>query len=511
MAEPAGRGDAGVSVSRNIVANYLGQGISSLLALALVPVYIRYLGIEAYAIVGLFAVIQAWMVLLDLGMTPTLGREMARFSAGTVDRQTIHDLLRSLGTLYVGVAVLAAVGLTLAADWLASDWLRVETLPVETVAAGLSMLGIVVSLRFCEGLYRSGLMGLQQQVWVNVAGSLLAILRSIGAWAVLALVSPTLEAFFIWQGLISLLTLAVLARKLLTTLPVPPRAPQFSVPALVGIRRFAGGIFGVTLLALLLTQVDKLLLSRFLPLTEFGYYMLASTIVGVLYLASAPIGQAVAPMLVRLAESGDKVPLSNSYHAASQLVTVILAPAALLMALFPTGVMLAWSGDPNLAANTAPILAALALGTFINAQLQVPYQLQLAVGWTSLALKLNIIAVAVLIPALFWAVPRHGAMAAAVVWLLVNMLYLLVVMPRVHARILPGELWQWARSDFMMPALAALVACLPALALARAVALGRFEWLSVLAVTGVLAVAAAVLAADRVRPRALGLLRRVVR
>ena len=82
----------GASVRRNIVANYVGQAIASLLALALVPVYIGYLGIEAYAIVGLFAVIQAWMVLLDLGMTPTLGREMARFSAGTVDRQTIHDL-----------------------------------------------------------------------------------------------------------------------------------------------------------------------------------------------------------------------------------------------------------------------------------------------------------------------------------------------------------------------------------------------------------------------------------
>jgi O-antigen/teichoic acid export membrane protein len=501
----------GASVRRNIVANYVGQAIASLLALALVPVYIGYLGIEAYAIVGLFAVIQAWMVLLDLGMTPTLGREMARFSAGTVDRQTIHDLLRSLGTIYVAVAILAAVVLTLSADWLARDWLQVETLPVETVAAGLSMLGIVVSLRFCEGRYRSGLMGLQQQIWVNVVGSLLAVLRSIGAWAVLALVSPTVEAFFIWQGLVSLLTLAVLARRLLTTLPAPPAPARFSVPALVGIGRFAAGIFGVTLLALLLTQVDKLLLSRFLPLREFGYYMLASTIAGALYLVSAPIGQAVAPVLVRLAEGSDKSKLSNTYHDASQLVTVVLGPAALLMALFPTGLMLAWSGDAGLAANTAPILAALALGTYINAQLQVPYQLQLAVGWTSMALKLNLIAVIVLLPALFWAVPRYGPISAEVIWLLLNLMYLLVVMPRVHARVLPGELWQWVRADFLVPLLAALLACLPAVALTRVTSLGRLEWLTVLMVTGALAAAAALLAADRIRPRAFDILRRLLR
>ena len=57
-------------LKRNLIANYLGQGWTALMGLAFIPLYINYLGIEAYGLIGLFAVLQGWLVLLDLGMTP---------------------------------------------------------------------------------------------------------------------------------------------------------------------------------------------------------------------------------------------------------------------------------------------------------------------------------------------------------------------------------------------------------------------------------------------------------
>ena len=58
-----------------------------------IPLYIKYLGIEAYGLIGIFALLQAWLALLDMGMTPTLSREMARFTGGAHDAQSIRDLL----------------------------------------------------------------------------------------------------------------------------------------------------------------------------------------------------------------------------------------------------------------------------------------------------------------------------------------------------------------------------------------------------------------------------------
>ena len=72
-------------IKKNIIANYLGHGWRVLMGLAFIPLYIKYLGIETYGLIGIFAILQAWLGLLDMGMRPALGREMARFTGGAPD------------------------------------------------------------------------------------------------------------------------------------------------------------------------------------------------------------------------------------------------------------------------------------------------------------------------------------------------------------------------------------------------------------------------------------------
>ena len=122
----------------------------SLLWVAFIPLYIKYLGIEAYGLIGLFALLQAWLSLLDMGMTPTLGREMARYTGGGHTAESIRDLLRSIELIALVIAILISVGIFLAADWMASSWLKAEQLPVEVVAQAFVLMGLVTSIRFLE-------------------------------------------------------------------------------------------------------------------------------------------------------------------------------------------------------------------------------------------------------------------------------------------------------------------------------------------------------------------------
>jgi len=269
-------------LKKNIIANYLGQGWTAIMGLAFVPLYIEYLGMEAYGLIGLFAAMQAWLSLLDMGITPTLNREMALYSAGTHSPQSICNLLRSLEVICFSLAVFIAMGVWVASGYLASDWLQVEKLPIVVVTQAISVMAFVVALRFVEGIYRGSLFGLQRQVWFNGANVVLATLRHGGAMAVLLWVSPTIQAFFFWQALISLLAVVVFAASVHRTLPKPPTPPKFSREAIAGIWKFASGMLGITFLATLLTQVDKVLLSRLLTLESFGYYILATVVAGVL-------------------------------------------------------------------------------------------------------------------------------------------------------------------------------------------------------------------------------------
>ena len=238
-------------------------------------------------------------------------------------------------------------------------------------------------------------------------------------------------------------------------LPRAPASAVFSAEALLGVWRFASGMMGITLLAILLTQVDKILLSRLLSLEMFGYYTLAATIAGVLYLVITPVTTALFPRLVELVSRSDSGALVSVYHGGAQLVTMLTAPTALLLAFFAEGVLFAWSGDAGLALHAGPILSALALGTFLNGLMYMPYQLQLAHGWTTLALRVNTAAVLMLVPAVFWIVPRHGALGAAWVWIVLNAGYIVVGVHLMHHRIVPAEKWRWYFHDVGLPILGA--------------------------------------------------------
>ena len=231
-----------------------------------------------------------------------------------------------------------------AAGWLASEWLRAEKLSSGLVRTAISVMALVVAFRFVESIYRSALIGLQRQVRYNIANATLATVRSVGAIAVLAFVSPTITAFFLWQAFVSLFSIVVFAQAVHRSLPRAPVRARFSSAALLGIWRFATGMTGITLLAIALTQIDKLLLSRLLSLEAFGYYTLAAAVTSAIYIVVTPITTAVFPRMVELIARADRVRLAHTYHRAAQVVTLLTAPAALLLAIFGENVLLAWVG-----------------------------------------------------------------------------------------------------------------------------------------------------------------------
>ena len=60
------------------------------------PLYVRYLGIEAYGVVGLLGLLQGLASVLDLGLTTTVGREVARMSVVGAEAGRIRSTVRTL-------------------------------------------------------------------------------------------------------------------------------------------------------------------------------------------------------------------------------------------------------------------------------------------------------------------------------------------------------------------------------------------------------------------------------
>lgn len=449
-----------VSLRSNLVANYLGQGWTALMGLLFVPLYIHYLGLESYGLIGVFAVLQAGLTLLDLGMSPTLNRELARYTAGAHSPGSVGDLVRTFEFICAGLALVILVGATVAAGWIARTWLNASALSPERVTHVLMIMGVVAALRFQEGLYRAAILGFQRHVWLNLASASLATLRGVGAVLVLLCVETSIEVFFIWQAAISMLTVAILRWQLLRYMPTATRQARF-VPADFGESwHFAKGILLTTVLALVLTQIDKVLLSRLLSLEQFGVYAFATSIVGMLAQLIGPVTQSYSPKFAQLVASQDETTLVSSYHQAAQLMSIVLVPAGLTLGLYAEPLILAWSGNASLAVQAAPIVAMLALGTVLNSFMQVPYMLQLAYGWSMLSVRVNVLAVALIVPILLLLVPKYGAVGAAMAWGAVNCFYIAVGIHFMHRRLLVTEKWHWYVRDVLLPFSVAVVVAL---------------------------------------------------
>src|SRR2546430_8761870 len=227
------------------------------------------------------------------------------------------------------------------------------------VARAIALMGAVIALRFIEAIYVSSLVGLQRQQLEAAVTSTLATVRGVGAVAVLAWISPTITAYFLWQLGISIVTVAIFAVLVHHVLPRGARPSRFSWNPLLAIWRFAAGMTVITLLAILLTQIDKILMTRLLSLQAFGYYALAAVVANALGMVTAPISAAFYPRFTELATLGEDQPLRTLYHKGSQMVAVLTGSAAVILILFARKVLLLWTTKPRVTAHVAPLVPVL--------------------------------------------------------------------------------------------------------------------------------------------------------
>ena len=446
------------SIKRNLIATYVSQGWVALMGVAFAPLYIKFLGIEGYGLIGAFSVLYSLLVFFDFGVSPTLMREVSRFTAGTYSATEIRNLLRTAEVIAFTIAALVFVGLWFASDWLALHWFKASRLDPATVADAVKAMGLVAALRFVESIYRGSMTGLQRLTLLGGLNASAATLRGLGAVAILAFVSNTIGAFFLWQAVISVLSLVVLVSATYASLPPGDRPARPSVQAMRGVVGFASGMILITMLSLGLTQVDKLILTKLLPLSDFGRYSLAALVAVSLEMLAEPAFRAFGPRFSKLHAAEDEAGFTRLYHQAAQLVSIVAGSAAVVLIVFAKPFLALWTQDPHLAEQTSPLLQVLALGYLLNLCVWIPYLAQLAYRWTGLTIRVNAIALCVVVPLLLWIVPRYGAIGAAWVWTGLNATYFVVLVHFMHRRILKHEKWHWYAIDVFRPVASAAVA-----------------------------------------------------
>ena len=448
------------SIKKNIVANLVGKIWGAAIAILLIPQYIKYLGIESYGLVGFYGTLIGSMAILDLGLSTTLNRELAKYKPESRTAKDIRNLTFSLECIYWVIGVLICILIIVFAGLLSNQWIKVEHLSITVVKQSVMLMAAVIAFQWPISLYSGGLTGLEKQVLNNTITVIMTTIRAAGVIIILKYFSPTIQSFFLWQAVISFLYVLIMRVSLWKVMPSYHLRPAFSKQQIKIIWRFAAGMTGISFITFFLSQLDKIVLSKILPLSQFGYYTLAFTVATSITLIVSAFSITFFPRFSKLIASDHQEELKRLYHQACKLIAKIIFPICFVLIFFMRDILKTWTHNDDTVANTCLMAQILLIGSILNSLMVMPYNLLIASGWTKFTIYQNIIASIILVPLLFILTNKYGALGASFVWVLVNAGYVFISQPIMHKKLLKNELWKWYWNDTLLPMIPSLIVVL---------------------------------------------------
>lgn len=435
------------SLKKNAVANYIGQFYSIFIGVLILPLYLNILGSESYGLVGFFTMLSSWMMLLDIGLSPTLSREASVLKDSKSGLLEFKILLRNIEFIFYFFSFFSFILIFSFKDFIVQSWLNIITLNIHMVSNIIILMGLMFTIKWFVGLYQGIIIGFEEQVWLNKYKIFINTLKFVGAYLLIKYITNDIFIFFIYQFSISIIEYIVIRYKVYRYLPL---SDKFILPDLEPIKKigpFALSIAFTSGIWTVFTQFDKLLLSHYLSLSNYGFYTLVIVFSNVFIQMSNPINQAILPRLTKLCTDGNLKDMLQLYHISTQVIAVIMVSLTAIISYFSYEILYAWTGNIEASLWDTKILMWYTLGNGILAFLSLPYNLQYAFGNLKYHVRFNIIFPFFAIPIIYFSIEKYSVIGASMTWFGLQFISFIIWPKFVHTKFLNGNNFNWYVKD----------------------------------------------------------------
>lgn len=404
----------GDSLKGNIFANFLIRLWSVISNFIFVPLYIKFLGEEAYGLVTFFSTLQTIMNLLGMGLSKTLRREFASLGNSNRAKVTKYKLLRSVETVYYGIAALIICLCYFGSKLIVTKWLSVEQLSIDLVANTISLMGVSIAIQLITGMLQGCLFGLEKQVEADIIQFGWSFLRNVGVILLLWLFSIDLISFYLWYIFIDIIyciTLRIRVKLYLKNEEFQLKWRPNEIQNIKSIWKYALGLF---LISVCTIGFDKIIISKSFDLTTVGAYNTVVMLGNFSLIISTSVGIAVFSRFAILKSEGKIKDLNQLYCNTNKVVNICVGCLGGFIAVFSTEIVLFWTQSLEIA-NIVNIAAKyIIIGLTFQALQQISYEYMLSTGIVKVD---NLRAVITVLALLFFMpaqIKKSGFMGAAI-------------------------------------------------------------------------------------------------
>ncbi|ELZ10664.1 polysaccharide biosynthesis protein [Natrinema thermotolerans DSM 11552] len=360
----------------------------------------RLLSPDAYGEISVgLALLNVGVTVALVGCTQGVSRYIPRYDA-VEDRRGVW--ISGLLVTTVSSVCLSAV-LFLFADPIVSGLFETEAaVPL------VRLLAVAIPFVACFRIAVAGIRGHENTIYRTLTRNLLDPLLRIGLLTVLLLSGVGIVAAGVAYLGGAIVTLVVAHAFLSRLMPLRGRY-RTHVPELL---RFSAPLVVSTVISILLTRTDTLMLGYFRSSYEVGMYDAAYPIAGGLLVVLSAFGFLYLPLVSRLDDDGDRDAVDEIYATTTKWVYVVTFPAFLLLVVFPLDVIHLVFGTAY--TDAARVLPILATGFFLSAAAGRNRETLSALGSTTWIAVGNVVGLLLNIGINVALIPRYGAVGAAV-------------------------------------------------------------------------------------------------
>lgn len=417
---------------KNIIANVVGRFWSILSNFLFIPLYIHFLGFENFSIISFTLILTGIMAILDAGMTATLSREFAR---GDVSISSMKEIFSTLEKVYLAIVGVILFMLILFADFIANKWINVNS--DTDLSFIIRVVGFDIGFQMLLKFYMGGLLGAGQQVKANLYQILWGVCRN-ALIVVVIYIYPTLNMFVFWQAfstiLFTLIFRVVLTKAIFSDIFLLNSI--FKIKRLKDIGSFALGMLLISIVSAISTQLDKMIISKMLPISELGYYTISISIAMGLVVIVNPLATASLPKFTNLFSTDRISEAKRLFLNLNTLTSLVIVSILSMLVIFSRELIWIWTGDVSIAKNSSLILSIIAFGYAALAISLLPNNICIANAYTKYNNYLGIFSVLVTIPGYLMLVKSSGVVGAALIFSIVQVLVAIIFMILVNKKYL---------------------------------------------------------------------------
>ena len=409
---------------KNLIVAVFNSLWSAIIAFSLIPIYVKFLGIETFGIISLYTTLNVFLQIFDFGIYPTIIRETAQnFKKDSIS--TFEKTIQTFLFVNIFMSIIFLIVAISFSDLLAQNWLNKTSIPQETVSNCILLIGILIACRWPILVFQGLLYGSDNAVYGFIINIIMVTFNAVGSIIILLFFSTDIEHFFVWQilsGVIYTIIIFILCKR-------KTKLFFWGKISLTDIKNgwsLTSPLWLVTASGILFSTSDKLLLSNLLSLDKYGIYMLAISSATILQIIVNPFYTIFYPKFSKLFKQNDILEASKLHSLLVRLMCFILLPIGLFIIVTSDFLILLWTRDPNLTLSITPLFNLILLASIFNGITFIPYILQLSFAKNWIPFSLNLFFTFINVPLIFYLLQLYGFFGAGMAFLIIQLLYFII-------------------------------------------------------------------------------------